>query len=143
MGKYNFSYQRITELEERLEKLEKENERLRAAAEFNGYERRDLFKLMDLEKIKELCGYEIKNGELVKMEITDINTMGRIFQPFYKNCLRLFKPQALRTTKESKTPSIVGVALHKLTAEEYDVFVDMMKAIVDTLYYAKKKVTKE
>jgi hypothetical protein len=145
MGKYNFSAQKFAELERRLEALEaannelhKENAQLRAKFPADPVPQRCLRNsISNYDKVRELCGYAAKNGELVKTD--DETIIGHNFTVFYQNVARIVA-QVCYFEEKMKKSRIRGQNIADFSNNDYTVFAETVEAVVDTLYYAKKKM---
>ncbi len=152
MGKYNFSAMKFDEIEKRIAglearsaKLEAENRRLREENETlreKSCQVRNLTHgIEDYNKLKVLFGLDIVDGVLMPTDSrTKINAN---FQTFYVNVLRALKPYVRKNTSKGERYRIVSTPLKDFSDEEWKITVEMVNAIVDTIYYAKIKMTEE
>lgn len=151
MGKYNFSAMKFDEIEKRISglearsaKLEAENQRLRQENdELKGKQRsqvRDMtHEIEDYSKLSALFGLDIVNGVLTP---TDNGTKIYMnFQTFYANVLRALKPYARKSTSKGESYRIVYTPIKDFSDDEWKIAVETVNAVVDTIYYAKLKMT--
>lgn len=143
MGKYNFSSQRLAELESRLLALEQANNELRKEnaqlrKEKTPAKSRCLLKdINNAEKAKELFGLDCKDGKLIKAETerrTEVN-----LGVFYQNLFRALNPTVYVSPKDGRN-RIVYTKIQDLTDLEYKIHVETLEACIDTIYYAKRKL---
>lgn len=152
MGKYNFSAMKFDEIEKRIAglearsaRLEAENRRLREENETlkeKSCQTRDLtHEIEDYSKLQALFGLDIVDGVL---KPTDSRTkINANFQTFYVNVLRALKPYVRKNTSKGERYRIVSTPLKDLSDVEWKIAAEMVNAIVDTIYYAKIKMTEE
>lgn len=152
MGKYNFSAmkfdeieKKIAELEARSVRLEAENRRLREMNETRKEKTcpvRDLtHEIEDYSKLQALFGFDIVGGVLKPTKSRE--KINANFQTFYVNVLRALKPYVRKSTSKGEHYRIVSTPLKDFGDAEWKVATEMLNAIVDTIYYAKIKMTKE
>lgn len=147
MGKYNFSATRFAEIEKKLaeleakcSKLEAENAELKKR-ETAPTERSLLLEISNYDKVKELFGLDASSGEL---EVTESRTkIGANFQTFYINVIRALKPCVRKSESKTSKYRIVGTPQAEIGDTEWKIVVETVEAVVDTIYYAKKKMTEE
>lgn len=150
MGKYNFDMNRVIEVENRLKELEARSARLehengelkKQLAAKPTYERNLVLQVKNYDKIKELFGFfAAKDG---KLKATDNRTqIGNNFTTFYTNVLRVLKPYVRKNDSNSSTYRIVSTPQKEFDDKEWGIAVETVEAVVDTIYYAKKKMTEE
>lgn len=146
MGKYNFTSQKIAELEKRLSMLEQANDELRKEnAELRNNSattnKRELARdLTNYDKCVELWGYEIIDGKLT--ETNDRRTISNGFATLHQNVARALMPVVYKAEASSKE-RIRGKSLASLSEEEYAIFLETLEACIETIYYAKQKMKGE
>lgn len=146
MGKYNFTSQKIAELEKRLSMLEQANDELRKEnAELRNNSattnKRELARdLTNYGKCIELWGYEIIDGKLT--ETNDRRTIANNFATLHQNVARALMPVVYKAEASAKE-RIRGKSLASLSEEEYAIFLETLEACIETIYYAKQKMKGE
>lgn len=147
MGKYNFSSAKFAEIEKKLaeleakcSKLEAENAELKKGKDTPAI-RSMLLEISNYDKVKELFGYDACSGEL---KATESRTkIGANFQTFCTNVLRAIKPYVRKSNSKTSPYRIVGTPQENFSSKEWEIAVETVEAVVDTVYYAKKKMTEE
>lgn len=150
MGKYNFSAMKFDEIERRISELEiraaksetenrklkEENQRLKEKTR----QVRDLaHEIEDYSKLQALFGFDIADGVLITTDSrTKINAN---FQTFYTNILRALKPIARKNDPKKDSYRITGTPQKDLSDAEWKITVEAVNAIIDTICYAKKKMS--
>lgn len=141
MGKYNFSAQRFEEIMQRLEALEQANNELRkenAKLRQQVPVMRNLIKnINNADKAIELLSIDVKDGKVIKSELK----FDARFKTLYQNLFKLILPTCYIDPKTNDN-RLQYKFFEKLTEEEYNVYVEVFEAVIDTLYYAKQKLQK-
>ena len=145
MGTWNFDRDRLNaieqrqkSLEEQIEALQKENALLKAKLPPEKEKKRLLSEnINNYDKIKELCAFTgDENGQLTH---TDNNRLTeQNVTVFTQNLMRVFKPM-IYSEPHMKKFRIRGTPFEALSEEEYKIACETIEAVIDTLYYAKKK----
>lgn len=141
MGKYNFSAMKFEEIMKRLEALEeannnlrKENARLRSQVP----SKRSLLKgINNSDKAIELLSVDVKDGQVIQSEAK----MDARFKTLYQNVFKLIMPTCYIDPR-TKDNRLQYKFFDELTDDQHKVYVETFEAVVDTLYYAKQKLTK-
>lgn len=145
MGKYNFSAAKFAEIEKRLADLEMQNAKLLAEnrslnsmiAKKNP--ERNLYReVKDSSKISSLFGFSADGG-ILKPTGDQAKTHNN-FQTFYTNILRALKPFVREKITGQAGYRIVGTPINELSDKEWEIVVETMDAIIDTIFYAKVKM---
>lgn len=93
----------------------------------------------DYSKIQAFFGFDIVDGVLITTDNgTKINAN---FQTFYTNILRALKPIARKTDPKKDSYRITGTLQKDLSDAEWKITVEAVNAIIDTIVYAKKKMS--
>lgn len=144
MGKYNFSATRFAEIEKKLAELEMKCSNLEAEnaklkkGRIAPTKRSLLNEVSNYGKVKELFGYDPSSGELKTTENRE--KIGANFQTFYTNVLRALKPCIRKSESKSCPYRIIGTPQAELNEKEWNVVVETIETVVDTIYYAKQKM---
>lgn len=140
MGKYNFNYERV-------QNLEKENAELRQRLEAleklmgNQVRRREVISQLDRDKVQSIFGIEIDNGKL--KQTAQGKKINEYFSTFYSNVARLLIPKVyIPPHSTSNKYKLAAIPCEELNDEEFAVVVETMQSIVDILDYAKKKLNR-
>lgn len=142
MGKYNFTSQRIDEILQRLEALEKANNELRKEnAELRKYKQLTPGRILtcdikNIDTAKALFSYSTKDGELIK----DEKAFKANFGVFYQNIFRALNPAVREYSGKNKSECLRYTPINTLTEEEYKIYLETLEAVIDTIYYAKTKM---
>ena len=146
MGKYNFDYGRLNELEKRLsilevknKQLESENNKLKAAIQGKSTHSidRNLVSAIDEEVYNELFGVDVdpKSGELIKADNCRRNTN---FTNFYRYLVTFFKPVAKCNNGQQNRFLLKYPNLYELSIEEYRICAKMVHDVAEIVYSAKR-----
>ena len=141
MGKWDFSIDQYNRIMARLDELERTNNELRAEnAELRRCgsiitSRLPLKDINNSEKARELFEVAPVKGKIVKSS----DMFKSNFQTFYQNVFRALNP-AVRAKGENET--IVYTPINTLTAEEYQISIEALEAVIDVIFYAKQKMKK-
>jgi len=141
MGKYNFSTQKIAELEKRIAEMEARNHELEKMISESGLgllhnkkKRRIITK--DIEKLeyaKKLFCVKIENDNRDSSEIFKSN-----FQVFYQNIFRALDPD----TRKDNRPGLTYKPVNELTDKEYEVYINCLDACLEIVSYSQDKLRK-
>lgn len=145
MGKYNFSAAKFAEIEKRLADLEMQNAKLLAENRLlnstivkKNPERNLYREVKDSSKISSLFGFSADGGFLKPTD--DQAKTYNNFQTFYTNILRALKPFVREKITGQAGYRIVGTPINELNDKEWEIVVETMDAIIDTIFYAKVKM---
>jgi hypothetical protein len=145
MGTWNFDRDRLNaieqrqkSLEEQIEALQKENALLKAKLPPEKEKKRLVSEsINNYDKIKELCAVTSdENGQLVHTDSRKLTEQN--ITVFTQNLMRVFKPM-IYAEPHMKKFRIRGTSFEALSEEEYKLACETIEAVIDTLYYAKKK----
>ena len=139
MGKYNFSAAKFDEILARLDTLEQrnvelaaENARLKAIRNIMPV-RIVIDDIGNSESAKQLFSVASHDNEIIK----DQKSFKANFQIFYQNIFRALNPYP-RIYKNRET--ITYTPINTLSEEEYQIHIQTLEAIIDTIFYAKQKL---
>lgn len=136
MGKYNFTAQKWAEFEQRLKALESANNDLRK--ENAALKAQIKPKAPDRNLSRDINNYD-KAGLL--FGVPDTESIGNNFATFYRNIFRALNPKINNQKNGGYRISYIGT--QEVTDEEYRIYVETLEAVIDTIYYAKKKMEGE
>lgn len=145
MGKYNFSAAKFAEIEKRLADLEMQNAKLLEEnrilnSKTEKQPERNLYReIKDSSKISSLFGFSADDGILKPTE--NNAKIYSNFQTFYTNVLRALKPFVRKKATGKAGYRIIGTPMNEFSDEEWKIAVETVEAVVDTIYYAKQKMT--
>lgn len=145
MGKYNFSAAKFAEIEKRLADLEMQNAKLLAENKslnsmiVKKKPERNLYReIKDSSRITSLFGFSADDGILKPTD--DQAKIYNNFQTFYTNILRALKPFVREKVIGQAGYRITGTPINEFSDKEWEIVVETMDAIIDTIYYAKFKM---
>ncbi len=133
MGKYNFTAQKWAEIEQRLEALEQANNELRKENAMLRSQAKD--KSLDRLLSRDIGNYD---KAVALFAVPDDKTTGNNFATFYRNIFRALNPK-VSTFKDGET-RVTYIGTHDVTDAEYRIYCETLEAVIDTIYYAKKKM---
>ena len=142
MGKYNFNYERVQRLEKENADLKQRLEALEKMLIKTAPVKRDVVSQLNPENYYKVFGIEIDgNGKLHKT--TNLTITNDIYTPLYANVARLITPKPYMPPNSSTGKyRLAHKRLEEMTAEEYNIIVEVMQSVTDTLAYAKDKLDK-
>lgn len=142
MGKYNFNYERVQNLEKENAELRQRLEELERLIQTNYTSKRDVISQLNQENYYKLFGIEIdRNGKLHKT--TNRTIANDVYTTLYVNIARLLLPKPYMPPNSSTGKyRLAHKRLEEMTAEEYNIIVEVMQSVTDTLAYAKDKIEK-
>lgn len=133
MGKYNFSTQKIADLEKRIAEMERRNHELeRKLSEcsvglvINKKKRRLITQDINNKfEAKRLFCVKFKNDNRDPADIFKSN-----FHTFYQNIFRALDPVE---RKDDKRSGVVCKAVNELSEEEYKIYIDVLDSCIKTI----------
>lgn len=150
MGRYNFSAEKIRQLETEnaefkamIAKLSNTVGKLEKALEIkeNGTEQEEktveryISKDIDKEKLSELFGIDVQGNKIVRSDNQSI--ISNYCQTLFQGIIRFISPKVRESARSKK---ITCKSLCEMSEDEYLIATETFKVIVETLFYAKKKI---
>ncbi len=147
MGRYNFSSEKLRQIESEnaefratISRLSNTVEKLEKALASVGESgenpekspKREIISNLEREKFLNVFGIDVQDGKIVK-------TSDRVKTTNY--CNTLFAGAMRFLFPEIRQKKLTCRRLHELSESEYEIAIETFQAIVDTLDYAKKKLT--
>lgn len=141
MGKYNFNYERVQNLEKENAELRQRLEALEKLIKMNPV-KRDIISQLNQENYYKLFGIEIdRNGKLHKT--TNRTIVNDVYTTLYVNIARVLLPKPYMPPNSNVGKYRLSYKqLEEMTAEEYSIIIEVMQSVTDTLAYAKDKIEK-
>lgn len=149
MEKYNLNYTKITELEQENARLKEQNAEIckrleeleRLISNNRQLSKKTLVGALERDKYLYLFGMEIGlNG---KINATSSGSAAAdLFTPFQANIMRTICPRSYMPPNSiAGKYRIIGKKLEDLTDEQFLIVVETFQSIIDTLAYAKRKIS--